>query len=262
MENKEYKYIDAHCHLQFEDYDRDREEEIRKTAAEETAAIVVGVDSASSAEAVALAKNHEHIFACVGIHPTYDDPHAKEIEKLVSSPKVVGVGECGLDFFRNSRDENEKRQRDIFEWQIEIALKNNKPLMIHARDSYKEVADILTSKKKEAGEKLRGNMHFFAGDMDDAKVFIDLGFTLSFTGVITFARDYDDVIRFAPISNLLSETDAPYVTPVPFRGKRNNPRFVSEVIRALAKIREENEEEVRAAVFENACRVFGLPLQS
>lgn len=258
----EYEYIDAHGHLQFEDYDADRSEEIARMKEAKTAGITVGVDAKSSAAAVALAEQHDHLFACVGVHPTYDDPDRKNIEALAARAKVVGIGECGLDFFRADRAADETRQREVFEWQIELALAHDKPLMIHARDSYKEVAEVLAAKKKEAGEKLRGNMHFFAGTVEEARLFLDLGFTLSFTGVITFARSYDEVIRFAPLSSILSETDAPYVAPAPFRGKRNNPRYVSEVVSQIAKIRNEDEQEVKKELFENTKRLFRLPVDA
>jgi TatD DNase family protein len=255
------KYIDTHCHLQLEDYDKDREEEIKKTAEYETGAIVVGVDVASSKQAIKLAEENDFLFASAGIHPNYDDPHKEELESLLSNPKVVAIGECGLDFFRSDKTKEEKKQMESFGEQIKLAVKYNKPLMIHARAAYKELADVLREAKHEHGDRLRANMHFFAGDLDDAKAFLDLDFTLSFSGVITFARDYDEIVRYAPISKILSETDSPYATPIPFRGKRNNPRFVSEVITAIAKIREENEDEVQKTVFENACRVFKLPFQ-
>ncbi len=256
------RYIDSHCHLNFEDFALDREDEIKKTKEAETAAIVVGVDIASSKEAIKLAEEYEHLFACVGVHPTYDqETHFDELEKLAVHPKVVGVGECGLDFFRKSAEEDGERQQKLFEKQIELAIKYEKPLMIHARNAYKELAEILAEYKKKAGDKLRANMHFYAGNLEDTKKFLDLGFTFSFSGVITFARDYDDVVRYIPLSHILSETDSPYAAPIPFRGKRNNPRFVSEVITALARIREEDEEEVRRTVFENVRRVFKLPLK-
>ncbi len=257
------KYIDTHCHLQFEDYDKDRDEEIQKMLEQETAGIVVGVDVASSKQAIKLAEEHDHLFACVGVHPTYDEPHLDQLEELVKHPKVVAIGECGFDFFRTKEEDREKeyeKQKKLFDFQIDLAIKYQKPLTIHARAAYRELYEVLDERKKEAGDKLKVNMHFFGGNMDDAKNFLDLGFTLSFSGVITFARDYDDVVRFAPIANILTETDAPYATPIPFRGKRNNPRFVSEVVTALAKIREDDEEEVRKTVLENAKRVFNLPI--
>ncbi len=253
-----YKYIDTHCHLQFEDYDKDREEEIQKMKEYETLGIVVGVDIASSKQAIKLAEENEHLFACVGVHPTYEEPNLDELENLVKHEKVVAIGECGMDFFRDKKEDVYEKQKKLFDYQIDLAIKYNKPLVIHARSAYKELFEILSERKKEAGDKLMVNMHFFGGNMDDAKNFIDLGFMLSFSGVITFARDYDEVVRFAPITHLLTETDSPYATPIPFRGKRNNPRFVSEVVTAITKIREDNFDDIQQVVFENACRFFKL----
>ncbi len=258
----QYKYIDTHCHLQFEDYDKDREEEIKKMQEEGILGIVVGVDIESSRQAIKLAEENENLFACVGVHPNHDEPNLDQLESLVKHPRVVAIGECGLDFYRTAEEDKEKeyeKQKKLFDYQVDLAIKYEKPLTIHSRNTLKELYEILSVKKKEAGDKLKGNIHFFTGDIDDAKNFIDLGFTLSFSGVITFARDYDQSIRFAPISNILSETDSPYVAPVPFRGKRNNPRFVTEVVPMIAKVREEDEEEVREALLENAKRVFKLP---
>lgn len=252
------KYIDTHCHLQFEDYDLDRELEIQKMKESETAGIVVGVDIASSKQAIKLAEENEHLFACVGVHPTYDEPHLDQLEGLVKHPKVVAIGECGFDFYRTSKEQFYDRQKILFDHQIDLAIKYEKPLVIHSRNTFGELFDVLSVRKKEVGDKLKANIHFFTGNIDDAKNFLDLGFTLSFSGVITFARDYDESVRFAPLSRILVETDAPYVAPIPFRGKRNNPRFVSEVVSSIAKIREEDEEEIRMAVLENAKRVFNL----
>lgn len=253
-----YKYIDTHCHLQFEDYDKDREEEIQKMKEYETLGIIVGVDIGSSKQAIKLAEENEHLFACVGVHPTYEEPNLDELENLIKHEKVVAIGECGFDFFREKKEDVYEKQKKLFNYQIDLAIKYEKPLVIHSRKTFKELYEILSVRKKEAGEKLKANIHFFTGDIDDAKNFIDLGFMLSFSGVITFARDYDEVVRFAPIAHLLTETDSPYVAPIPFRGKRNNPRFVSEVVTAITKIREDNFDDIQQAVFENACRFFKL----
>lgn len=262
--NYKYRYVDAHCHLQFEDYDSDRESEIKKMVDSETMGIVVGVDIDSSKQAIKLAEENEHLFACVGIHPHHDEAHIEELENLIKNPKVVGVGECGMDFFRTKPEEKNKeyeRQKKLFVKQVGLAIKYDKPLMIHARSAYKELVLILSEYKKKAGDKLMANMHFYAGDLEDTKNFLDLGFTFSFSGVVTFARDYDEIVRYIPLSNILSETDSPYAAPIPFRGKRNNPRFVSEVVSVVAKIREEDEEDVRKTLFENAVRVFKLPIK-
>lgn len=261
------KYFDIHSHLNFGEYDADREEVIERLNLTDTNTIVVGTDFESSERALELAKMHERVYACIGVHPV-DNPSASfEVErfsKLISHKKVVAVGECGLDFFRTPRSLGEvgqqeyERQKKLFLEQIEFALTHDKPIMIHSREAYENLLDILEPLKKIHGEKLRGNIHFFAGNVDVAKRFIDTGFTLSFTGVITFTRDYDEVIRYAPLDMIMSETDAPFVAPTPYRGKRNEPSYVSEVVAKIAEIRNEDLEEVKKALVLNAFRLFQI----
>lgn len=256
------QYFDIHSHLNFNKYDEDRKEVIARLDETDTNTIVVGTDLDTSKEALELAKQHERIYACVGVHPVDDLSRVfekQEFEKLVKHPKVVAVGECGLDFFHSKKEEDFERQKKLFLEQIDFALEHDKPIMIHSRAAYGELLEILEPIKREHGDKLRGNVHFFAGDLDVAKRFVDIGFTLSFTGVITFARDYDEVIKFAPLDMIMSETDAPFVAPEPYRGKRNEPSYVSEVVRWIAKIRNEDEGEVKKALVQNAFRLFQIP---
>lgn len=261
-----FNYIDIHSHLQMPEYDSDREAVLARMKEAGVGTIVVGVDYESSKQAVEMAEKNENIYACVGLHPKDNTTEVFDTEaykKLVQNPKVVAIGECGLDFFRLEGDsgkveEIKAKQKKLFIQQIELAIEADKPLMLHCRDAYREVLDILTPYKKQAGEKLRGNVHFFAGDVVIAREFIDLGFTVSFTGVITFARNYDEVIRSIPLESILSETDAPFVAPVPYRGKRNEPVYVIEVVKKLAEIRGEDLETVRIQLLENTKRVFGI----
>ncbi len=254
------KYFDFHSHLNAKDFDSDLDEVIKRLKETETHTIVVGTDLETSKRAVALAEKHEEIYACIGIHPvdnTSEIFDESAFSELISHPKVVCVGECGLDFFHAKKELDWERQRNLFLIQINFALNNDKPLMIHARKAYLELLEILEPLKKIYGEKLRGNVHFFAGSWEVAERFIKLGFTLSFTGVITFTSDYDEVIRKAPLASLLSETDAPYVAPVPHRGKRNEPSYVTEVVKRMAEIRGIGLEEVRDALVNNALRMLG-----
>ena len=256
-------FIDVHSHLNFKDYDIDRDATILRLKESKTWTIAVGTDFESSKEAVELAKENEGIFACVGLHPADNTVEIFDENKyieLLKNPKVVAVGECGLDYFhlKEKTEHGKNKQKEIFEKQIKLALEYDKPLMIHCRDAYGDVIEILSSYKKEYGEKLRGNIHFFAGDIEEAKKFIDLGFTLSFTGVITFAKSYDEVIKFAPIEMIMSETDAPFVSPAPYRGKRNEPSYVAQIVKRIAEIRDEPLSEVKNTLISNAFRVFGL----
>lgn len=277
------KYIDVHAHMNFAAYDADRNEVIQRALDNDTWMINVGTKLATSQQAVALADQYEKgVYAIVGLHPIHTNasfhdtdelgeegkPFTSQgeqfdlfaFEELVQHPKVVGVGECGLDFFRIEGDKDEyiTKQRRAFGAQIELAVKYDKPLMIHCRDAYPEVLQILASYKLEHGDKLRGNFHFFAGTEAEAKRILDMGFTMSFTGVITFARDYKKLVEFVPIDRMFSETDCPYVTPEPHRGQRNEPVYVSEVVKKIAKIKGEDEEKVGEQLVQNAVNFFKL----
>ncbi len=254
------KYFDIHSHLNFKDFDADFADVVERLKDTQTHTIVVGTDYESSKRAVELAGEHEEIYACIGVHPVDDPKRVFELEKfeeLIKSPKVVAVGECGLDFFHADKLEDFERQKNLFLAQVDFAIKYNKPIMIHSRGAYAELLEILDGLKKVHEDKLRGDIHFFAGNLEEAKRFWSLGFSTSFTGVITFARDYDEVIKNAPLEMLMSETDSPYVAPVPHRGKRNEPSFVSEVVKKIADIRGEDLELVREAIVRNALRMIG-----
>ena len=253
------KYFDIHSHLNFPDYEKDFDEVIKRLKETETHTIVVGTDFESSKQAVDLADKYEEIYACIGVHPV-DKLESFEVEKfesLIQSPKVRMIGECGLDFYHAGKAADYERQKKLFLDQTDFALAHNKPIMIHARNAYEEILEILEPLKQEYGEKLRGNVHFFAGDTRIAKRFFNIGFTISFTGVITFTHDYDEVIRTAPLNMIMSETDAPYVAPVPYRGKRNEPSYVNEVVKRVAEIREESGERVRVVLVNNALNMIG-----
>lgn len=255
------KYFDAHCHVQFDAYDEDRAQVLDAMREAKVGGLIVGTDRTTSKLAVELADGKE-FFATVGLHPNdkpkegYDDAY---YETLATDPKVVGIGECGLDYFRPEDPEAEKeRQKDVFSRHIDLASSLGKPLMIHARPSKGTMDAYLDAYDMVKGKDVHGNMHFYVGDLETTKKFLELGFTFSFTAVLTFARDYDEVVRYIPLTNILSETDSPYVAPAPNRGKRNDPRAVQDVVKALAEIRGEDEEVVREAVLENARRVFKI----
>lgn len=258
------QFFDIHSHLNFKDYDSDFEDVVSRLKDSKTYTITVGTDIEYSRKAVEIAEKYEDIFACIGVHPV-DNPsrsfEKKEFEDLVKHPKVVAIGECGLDFFHQNKTDTKEveRQKNLFFDHINLALAHSKPIMIHSRDAYEEVLEILEPIAKKEGEKLMGNVHFFAGDKEIAKRFFDIGFTISFTGVITFARNYDEVISYAPLDMIMSETDAPYVAPIPYRGKRNEPSFVSETVRQISQIRGEDFESVKTALVKNALRVFKIP---
>lgn len=263
------RYFDAHCHIQFDKYADDRDAVLARMQEEAIGGLVVGVDKESSEGALDLVRNVPTLWATAGHHPN-DTPLSKFDEAatraLLADPKVVAVGECGIDYFRpgDANEEVKRGQRELFQKHIELAVESNKPLMIHGRpskgsmDAYADLLNMLESAKREHGERLRGNMHFFVGDVGIARRVYALDFSASYTAVLTFARDYDDAVRFAPLDRLLTETDAPYVAPKSRRGQRNDPLSIPEIVTAIAEIRGEEREAVREAVLGNAVRVFGL----
>lgn len=268
------KYFDAHTHVNFVAYKDDRDEVIQRAKDAGVGMNVVGTQIDTSREAVALAEAHDHIYATIGLHPvhtakSYHDEKelgegGKEFtsrgeqfdstayEALARHERVIAIGECGLDYYRVEETTKDVQTKTFIE-HIELANKVGKPLMLHIRNAYEDALEVL-----KAHAKVQGDVHFFAGDWDTAKKFLDIGFTLSFTGVLTFTHDYDEVVKNAPLDMLLSETDAPYITPVPFRGKRNESSYVPYIVQAIAGIRGEDEEAVRTQILENARRVFNI----
>lgn len=262
------RYFDAHCHIQFDPYDADRATVVKTMQEKEVGGMIVGVDLDSSVKALALVENLPGFYAAAGLHPNAVLDERFDVDSfraILKHPKMKAVGECGLDNFRPLDVEVAKEeQKKVFVQHVELAIEADKPLMIHSRpskgtqDAYRDMIDTLRSYKKEHGEKLRGDIHFFVGGIDEARDFVDLGFTTSFTAVLTFARDYDEVVRFLPLASIITETDAPYLAPKRIRGKRNEPDSVIDVVEALAGIRGEDPETVREAVLANAVRLFAL----
>lgn len=263
------RYFDIHSHLNDSRFTDDLSEVVSRMRKSATSTIVVGTDMEMSNRAIALASEHADIWATIGLHPT--DNHKEEFnvtayENLASHTRVVAIGECGLDYYWPAQDgwahgekEEKLRQRVLFEKQIMIAEKVNKPLMIHGRptkgsmDAYEDILEILY-----AHPNVRGNVHFFVGNTTVSKKFLDRGFTMSFTGVLTFSGDYDEVVRYLPLERIMSETDAPYVAPKSVRGKRNEPSFVQETAKRIADIRKQDESIVSEALVSNAVREFQL----
>ncbi|MEK7500535.1 MAG: TatD family hydrolase, partial [Patescibacteria group bacterium] len=192
-------------------------------------------------------------------------------KKLAQDPKVVAIGECGLDFYRatsDKRQETRKKQEEVFIKQIELAHEIKKPLMIHCRahpkpeakegrEAYDDLIHILDAKRFALSD-LPGVIHFFSGTKEQAQKLLDLGFYFTFGGVITFARDYDGVIKYIPLDRILLETDAPYVTPAPHRGQRNEPLYVVEVAKKVGEIKDAEFDKILTITTENARNVLGM----
>ena len=261
------KYIDIHSHLSKESYGEDLPAVIKRMQENEVGTITIGTTLADSIEAVKIAEANENVWACIGVHPRAEAVPVfdiAEFEKLIVHPKVVAIGECGLDYYKPETDlaEMKKVQREVFIKQIELAIKYDKPLMLHLRDgeerrqSHQDTLDIL---EKYRG-RVRGNVHFLSASLDWAKKFIDLGFTISFVGLITYIQDFNKIIKNVPIECLHAETDSPYVAPVPHRGERNEPSYVIPVYQKIAEIRGIEPEVARQALLSNASRMFKIKL--
>lgn len=254
-------FIDIHSHLHDPAFDADRSEALSRMREEGVGTITVGTDIASSRSAVELAESEDTVWASVGIHPHDNRTELFDrgvFQTLSTSEKVVAIGECGLDYFGGVNEEEKKRQQNLFEEHIDFALQRNLPLMLHVRDAYDDVLAILERRAQKEGNRLWGNVHFFAGSCEIAKRFFDIGFTISFTGVITFTHDYDEVVAYAPNDMIMAETDAPYVAPVPFRGKRNEPLYVIEIYNKIAALKKISEQEVKKNIIIVAQHVFRM----
>jgi len=254
------RYIDIHGHPNLSQFDTDREEVFTRASAAGVGIIIVGTDIESSVRAVELARSHENVWATVGIHPTEisEDINFDMLKKLAQDPKVVAIGECGLDYVSSNAEEI-IQQKELFAHHITLANEIGKPLMLHVRNgkqtqgAYQHALTILRSLAT-----VRFNFHFFAGTPQDAADIVALNGTISFTGVVTFTSDYDEVIRSVPLTHVMSETDCPFVAPLPYRGSRNEPVYVIEVVKAIARIRGEDEPRVALQLLENARNFFSI----
>lgn len=278
VSNFNFKHLDAHTHTHFSVYDVDRDEVIMRARNEGIGMIQIGSNLKTSKETIALAeKNFDCMWACVGLHPIYtvdsfnyenecveksEAFNLEEFEKIAVNKKVVGIGECGLDYFHLKSEADKLIQKEAFIQQINLAKRLKKPLMIHCRDAYSDLIEIIKLEKHLLNNK-PGIIHFFSGTIDDAKKLLDFGFYFTFGGAITYPKrkygiDYDDVIKIIPIEKILCETDAPYVAPVPYRGKRNEPLYVLEVEKKIAEIKSVSQENIAFQILKNAKEVFGI----
>jgi len=254
--------IDTHAHLDFEDYNEDRDEILARFFDDNGGVIItIGVDKKSNNWAVEFAEENEKVFATISYHPEETgkiDPKEAVVNlgELAKNKKVVAIGEIGLDYFHNDKDK--KQQKELFEAQLDLAIKLEKPIVIHSRDSYGDVYDILKSK---INKKTKFVIHCYQASKEWTKNFLDLGATFSFTGNVTFAKEgaeIFEVIKMIPLSRMMVETDSPFLAPVSNRGKRNEPAFVREVISRIAQIKELESSEVEKQTDKNAIEFFGL----
>ncbi|MGH7827542.1 MAG: TatD family hydrolase [Candidatus Binatia bacterium] len=254
--------IDSHAHIQGPEYAGEIEAIVQRAgeAGVERIIVVGGAGDLSSNEAaLALAESHPALYATVGMHPhdakDVGQEELEKLEKLTANPKVIAVGETGLDFYYSHSPHNV--QRNIFARFIGMARKTGLPLVVHERDAHEDVADLL---RREGAGQVRGVIHCFTGDYAAAQRYLGLGFHLSFTGIITFknADALRDVVRRVPLERIFVETDSPYLTPVPFRGKRNEPAYVRFVAETIARVKELSLEEVAETTTRNVENLFAL----
>lgn len=251
------RFVDSHCHIDFPEFAEDLPKLFETMAAHDVAAAVcISVNLESWPAVHALARAHPNVFASVGVHPDYADcrePSVDDLVALAAADKVIAIGETGLDYYRLTGDLEWQRER--FRRHIRAGIRAAKPLVVHTRAA---AADTVAILREEHAEQCGGIMHCFTESWAVARAALDLGFHLSFSGIVSFrsAEDLREVARKAPADRILVETDAPYLAPVPYRGKTNQPAFVREVADALAKARGESLAQVAAYTTENFCRLF------
>ncbi len=256
--------IDSHAHLDDLRYDIDRNKVIQRAEAAGIEAIVtIGCDIDTSQAAIALTQSHPNVFATIGVHPhesrEITEGWYETFRALARQPKVVAYGEIGLDYHYDHSPREIQRQR--FREQIHLARELGLPLVIHTREAQEDTVTIL---REEGGAEVGGVFHCFSGDVRLARDALDLGFYLSFSGVLTFknATLLREVAKTVPLDRLMVETDCPYLTPVPYRGKRNEPAYVQYVAETLAEIRgngRQSFESIARATVQNTKRVFKIP---
>ncbi len=256
------KLFDSHCHLHFPEFDQDRDAVLERMQERQMGAVLIGTDLATSKDALELARPHDFLWASVGLHPNEKEERIDisiHLEALAKDPKVVAIGECGLDYFRSGGSGEERAaQKEKFLAQLQLAQKLQKALVIHCRDAHEDMLALLT----EQGPTLLCPiiMHFFTGSGELAERYLDLGCYLSFPGPITYTDMYDESIRVCPMDKMLIETDSPFAAPVPFRGKRNEPVYVEHVAAKIAQVKGLLSEEIASRTTNNASQVFQIAL--
>lgn len=251
--------IDSHAHLNDKRFDLDRDyliENLKNNGIE--LVVNVGADMESSRASVDLAQKYEAIYAAVGIHPhsatEMNEETLKEIEELSKGEKVVAIGEIGLDYYYDNSPRD--IQRECFRTQIRLAKKLDMPIVVHTRDADADTLEIL----KEEKEGLRGVIHCFSSDRAQMKEYLDLGFFIAFGGPVTFKKtdELKEAAKIVPLEKLLVETDAPYLAPMPYRGKRNEPIFVKETAALIANLKGLMLDDLALQTVTNTKEIFGI----
>jgi len=270
--------IDSHCHIQFPAYDKDRGEVINRAKEANVKMIVLGTQLETSKRAVELAHKYpDSIWATVGFHPNHllDNWHhdkneqesldkeefdLSELGLLAKDPKVVAIGEVGLDYFYSNDEYVKLRQKEVLAEMIVLAKSLNKPVLTHSRptrgteNTYEDLIKLV----KDLDYSSEIISHFHTGSIKTTKKMLGLGFSFSFGGVVTLTKEFDDLIKIIPLDRLLLETDSPYVSPLSQRGKRNEPSFILETGQKIAKLKNISEEDLYTSTYSNAKRIFRL----
>lgn len=253
-------YFDTHAHYYDDAFDTDRDT-VLSSLPEKNVGLVLcpGCDLPTSRASIALAERYPHVYAAVGFHPENLEGAGLgdlgEIEALAAHPKVKAIGEIGLDYYWEKDAERRKTQRDFFAAQLELAEKLDLPAVVHDREAHKDCLDIV-----RARHGARGVYHCYSGSLEDAKTLVILGWNISFTGVITFknARKALEVIEWLPLDHIMIETDAPYMAPEPYRGKRCDSGYVYRMAETIAQVKGLTTQEVERATTENGKRFFDI----
>ncbi len=278
--------FDTHCHVHFNAYKDDMHDVVSRSLAKGVQMVTIGTQKDTSRAGVELARQYDGLWAAVALHPNHLFPvHIDEDEvpfitreedfdytyykELAQDPNVVAIGECGLDWYRipDDRDieEVKARQFQVFAQHLDLATDVRLPVIIHCRDAHAECAEVLEKYIAEGKLDRRGIIHCFTGTLDEAMRYIDLGFVISIPGIITFPPKKGDgltplqeVVKQIPLEHMVIETDAPYLTPVPYRGKRNEPWYVQFVAQTIAELKGISTEEVARTTTQTAKKLFDL----
>lgn len=248
--------IDTHAHLNTKDFYNKIEEVLKEASLLDVKkVIVIGMDQKSNKKAIELAEKYENIYATVGIHPSYvDDEDYNTIEPYLTHPKVVAVGEIGLDLYW--RKDNLDRQKLFLDKQIQLAIKYQLPIVVHTRESFKESYEIISQYKNQ----VTGVFHCLTSSLEDMEKALDIGFYVGIGGVITFPKavNVHDIAKALPLDKMLVETDSPYLAPIPYRGKKNQPAYTKYVVDKIAELRNMDVETIKNETTKNAVKLFNL----
>jgi len=277
--------IDTHAHINFKPFEKDGDEVIKRALDENIWIINVGSQYSTSKRSVKYAEKYkEGVYACVGLHPShvykktkketewekgeereFEEFNVEKYKKLLESPKTVAIGEIGLDYYDDISEKEKDKQKQVFLEQVDLAKHLDKPICIHCRKAYDDLIELLEMFNFGCAHcphacvpGLKGVIHCFMGRLSQAEKLIDMGFHISFNGLITYARDYDKVIKKLPLDKIILETDAPYLTPEPHREERNEPIYVKYVAEKIAEIKGIKFEKVAEQTTKNAKELFGI----